>query len=241
MRTYTKEEFMLAVQQSRTIRETLTRLGLHPAGGSYKVFHRAVKLWGVDTSHFVTARNGYYRGQTPDPAQRSLSDYLSNLYPINTSKLKLKIFAEGFREQKCCRCGITEWMGQPAPLELHHIDGDSDNNLPDNLEILCSNCHAQTTNHRRKKNSGRRVKKPKTCPVCGDSILTSSKLCRVCQGHNLRRADYPDLEQLNQETEEMGFEATGRKYGVSGNAVKKILQRGGVSITPRQKKSGSPG
>ena len=35
-------------------------------------------------------------------------------------------------------------MGQPAPLELDHIDGDHWNNELSNLRILCANCHAQT-------------------------------------------------------------------------------------------------
>lgn len=235
MRTYTKEEFMLAVQQSRTIRETLIRLGLHPAGGSYKVFHRAVKLWEVDTSHFVTSRGDCFKGQTPGP-KKPLSYYLSNEHPISSSDLKQKIFAEGFRERKCCRCGITEWQGQPAPLELHHIDGNSDNNLPENLEILCSNCHAQTTNHRRKKNSGHRLPVSKTCSVCGTMIAETSKLCRVCQGHTWRRADYPDPLQLNQETEEIGFKAVGLKYGVTGNSIKKLLQRSGIVVKPRRRR-----
>jgi hypothetical protein len=31
-------------------------------------------------------------------------------------------------------------------LQLDHIDGDSDNNYPKNLRLLCPNCHAQTEN-----------------------------------------------------------------------------------------------
>lgn len=30
------------------------------------------------------------------------------------------------------------------PLEIHHIDGDHKNNKPDNLQILCPNCHSLT-------------------------------------------------------------------------------------------------
>ena len=41
-------------------------------------------------------------------------------------------------------CGITEWMGNPLPFELDHIDGNRSNNCLDNLRMLCPNCHAQT-------------------------------------------------------------------------------------------------
>ena len=43
----------------------------------------------------------------------------------------------------CSRCNRTEWMGQPIPLELDHKDGNSKNNMPVNLRLLCATCHAQ--------------------------------------------------------------------------------------------------
>jgi 5-methylcytosine-specific restriction endonuclease McrA len=43
---------------------------------------------------------------------------------------------------------MTEWLGQPIPLEIDHIDGDSTNNSLDNFRILCPNCHAQTPTYR---------------------------------------------------------------------------------------------
>lgn len=49
---------------------------------------------------------------------------------------------------KCVKCGIgEEWNGEPLTLQLDHIDGDSDNNFPINLRILCPNCHTQTPTH----------------------------------------------------------------------------------------------
>lgn len=38
----------------------------------------------------------------------------------------------------CNKCGYTE---HPEILEVHHIDGDRDNNILENLEVLCPNCH----------------------------------------------------------------------------------------------------
>ena len=45
----------------------------------------------------------------------------------------------------CVLCNIgTEWNGKPLVLQLDHIDGNSDNNMPSNLQLLCPNCHTQT-------------------------------------------------------------------------------------------------
>lgn len=46
---------------------------------------------------------------------------------------------------QCVLCGCGEvYNGKPLILHLDHIDGDSDNNFPKNLRILCPNCHSQT-------------------------------------------------------------------------------------------------
>ena len=51
----------------------------------------------------------------------------------------------------CEECGISEWMNKPISMELHHKDGNHNNNNLDNLEILCPNCHSQTDTFRSKK------------------------------------------------------------------------------------------
>lgn len=45
---------------------------------------------------------------------------------------------------KCNRCKLSEWQGEPLPLELEHKDGNHFNNERDNLEALCPNCHSLT-------------------------------------------------------------------------------------------------
>lgn len=49
---------------------------------------------------------------------------------------------------KCEKCGWGEV--NPAtgkvPLQIHHIDGNSENNVESNLQVLCPNCHSLTEN-----------------------------------------------------------------------------------------------
>lgn len=50
-----------------------------------------------------------------------------------------------FDMRHCSICGIPdEWNNLPLTLHIDHIDGDTYNNDPSNLRIVCPNCHTQT-------------------------------------------------------------------------------------------------
>ncbi len=53
----------------------------------------------------------------------------------------------GLLEEKCSSCGIVEWMGEPAPLDLDHINGVRYDHRLSNIRILCANCHRLTETH----------------------------------------------------------------------------------------------
>ena len=77
-----------------------------------------------------------------------LSEILEGNHPqYGSSKLRVRLIAEGVKEAKCEICNITEWNGKPAPLELDHIDGNNSNHRLENLRIICPNCHHQTPTH----------------------------------------------------------------------------------------------
>lgn len=77
-----------------------------------------------------------------------LIEYLTNSKDIQTNKIRNKLLREGYKEYKCECCGLTEWLGQPIPLEVHHKDGNAHNNVIENYQLLCPNCHAQTDSYR---------------------------------------------------------------------------------------------
>lgn len=61
----------------------------------------------------------------------------------------------------CSVCKNTHWNNAPIPIELDHIDGNSENNLEENLRLICPNCHAQTDTYKGKNIGKGRAKRMK--------------------------------------------------------------------------------
>jgi len=54
-----------------------------------------------------------------------------------------KVLSE-VRGYKCVCCGISEYNNKDITLQVDHADGNAANNSPENLRLLCPNCHSQT-------------------------------------------------------------------------------------------------
>jgi len=48
------------------------------------------------------------------------------------------------RDYKCEVCSLSDWQGNPITLHVDHLNGDPSNDHPDNLRLICPNCHSQT-------------------------------------------------------------------------------------------------
>jgi 5-methylcytosine-specific restriction endonuclease McrA len=75
---------------------------------------------------------------------------------LSFGRLRKRVIYE--QDGKCNLCGIDDWLGKPISLELEHKDGNHYNNLRDNLEALCPNCHSQTPTFRGRNIKGRKQK-----------------------------------------------------------------------------------
>jgi|ERR1017187_1244676 5-methylcytosine-specific restriction endonuclease McrA len=78
-------------------------------------------------------------------------EYLVKPYGGNETLKKYLISRRG---RQCEVCKNTKWQEQEIPLTSHHVDGNANNNLPTNLQLICPNCHALTPNYG-KKNEGK--------------------------------------------------------------------------------------
>jgi hypothetical protein len=145
---YTKEEFVQAIQSSRSIRQVLQKLNVAPWGGNYATCKKYIKELNLDTSHFCG--KGWAKGQKLLYKIVDINEYLMNNKPIQTHALRLRLLKDKILSYKCNNCQNTEWLNKPIPLELHHKNGNSLDNTLSNLELLCPNCHSLTSNHRGK-------------------------------------------------------------------------------------------
>lgn len=142
-----RKEYEEAISKSFSIASACRHLGLKPSGGNYRIIHRAIEEYGIDTSHFTG--QGWNVGLKFQPKEvTDIKDILVEGSHYQSYKLKKRLIKEGLKEIRCECCGLEVWLGRPIPLEMHHINGDNRDNRLENLQLLCPNCHALTDNYR---------------------------------------------------------------------------------------------
>lgn len=180
---WSKENLEEIVKKSYSIADVLRNMGLRAKGGSYKSAWKYIHKYNLDTSHFT----GQIWSHSPLISEKerklnSLDDILQENTNFKSHILKQRLIEAGLKENKCEICGIKDWQGEAITLELHHINGNHYDNRLENLQILCPNCHSQTSNYRKRKSykkqnrntpeplSNNHKLKYKICPICKKSF-----------------------------------------------------------------------
>ena len=242
------------MDESCSYAEVLRKLGLRDCGGNYATLKRKIEIEEINLDAInrnrIIANKQRANSQHKDGTFKQpvpLEDVLTgNAKILSSYHLKDRLIKEGYKEKKCERCGLTEWLGEPIPLHLHHKDGNHDNNLMNNLEILCPNCHALTDNYTgknikiTKRSKSDKIKKklksdkiktkirPKKsqdiCPICKINYLSKrASMCMECY----RKNQFPDIarEQLKEEIRMYSFLKVGEKHNVSDNTIRKWCKK----------------
>jgi hypothetical protein len=156
VRRWTDDQLGDAVATSRSVRSTIKKLGLVPAGGNYDQVQRRIRELALDISHFTGT--AWSRGlKMPYAPKRSLEQLLVAGRWTSSQKLKQRLIRAGLKPACCELCSWAECSADGrVPIELDHINGNHDDNRIENLRILCPNCHSLQPTHRGRNQRRRR-------------------------------------------------------------------------------------
>jgi hypothetical protein len=205
------------IKESRTYTETLRKLGLRAAGGNFKTLKKNIEKYELDITHFDSSnvRKEKLSDYRTLFMKKDLSDYLIENSTYSRTHLKKRLYCEGFKEKKCELCGQDEiWNGNKMSLILDHINGVWDDNRIENLRIVCPNCNATLDTH-----CGKQKNKYKKDEY--RKMISEGKIQHYL---SKRKVDRPEYQLLIKEIDEIGYSATGRKYGVSDNSIRKWVK-----------------
>ncbi len=218
---YQKEFLEKKVKESHNYSDLTRSIGLKPHCGNRFTVKKYIKEYNIDISHF-DFKADYSTRKKRD--KKPLLNILQENTSVCTSSLKKRLYTEGLKLPICEICGQDElWRGKKMSLILDHINGNNNDNRIENLRIICPNCNA-TLDTYGGKNIKQKPKKTKYFCNCGNEITRKAKSCVKCSEINQRKSNRPSLKTLKEEIEKLGYKGTGRKYGVSDNAIRKWLK-----------------
>ena len=166
-KNFTKEEIEQFVKDSISFRELQQKIGYSASSGSaHKILEKVLDDYNIDYSHF--------KGHAWNKEMSKYEDALTDFGTHNWPAIKKQLFQE--REYKCECCGISEWNNKPIKLQVHHIDGNHNNNVRNNLMILCPNCHSQTDNWTYRKNQN-----GITDEMFLEALHNTANICQACR------------------------------------------------------------
>lgn len=177
----------------------------------YDTLNKYLKILGIDYNG-----NPNRTGLPHTEARKTLEIYFKNEQKIGASALRKKLIRDGYKEAKCENCGLTEWMGLPIPLELHHKNFNHYDNSLENLQILCSCCHKQI--HGYNNNNINKTTVPK---------ISVQKRIKEKQAKAPKEPQYNIGEVLSLLREHKNFTRVGKILGISDNGVRKRLKING--------------
>ena len=235
IRKKAEEEFVDLVKKylpvSNSLNHLCNNLGLKGVDGYYKKLNRIIEEYNLSTEHFGTIKLSNNGGGRNKYTAMSDEEFFVKGVKRHGESIIKRLVDGGYKEYKCegDNCGINEWNGKPLRLQVHHINGDHNDNRIENLQLLCPNCHTQTDTYAR------------------SNVVNTNGFKITKRVKEISNIEHKQKNKLNMATEILiedfkslkSFSAVGKKYGVSDNAIRKKTKKLGIYdeirqfITPR--------
>lgn len=213
--TLSHGEFQRLLDESHSVSELLRRLNLNGRSGNHRTVLKRLEEGMFNLNRFRENRklDDAIRGKRVGALRAiSLDRILVQNSTHPTSKLKHRLLKERVLENRCNICGLLPtWNEKPLSLQLDHINGVSNDNRLENLQIVCPNCHTQTKTY-----AGKRLRKKK--------VYETSRQKRQRYIAQRKVAVRPSKRMLTAKVEKLGYCETGRLYGVTDNTIRKWLR-----------------
>jgi hypothetical protein len=220
---YTKEILADAVAVSSSFAGVLRYLGLIQSGGTQCHVKKRIEFYDIDFSHFTGKL--WSKGKVLERLRLKASDILvlSDKDRRSTASQLKRALLEIGRMYICEGCGVeSTYNDAPITLQIDHINGDWTNNLETNLRFMCPNCHSQTPNYGRRKDSKPKVPK----------IIRSRQPKIKIKVPRPRKFDV-DADELHKLVWSMPTTKVALMFGVSDNAVAKRCKLLSIDKPPR--------
>ena len=244
MKTINEEALVTAVLNAKNMTQVMMNLKRADSSAGRKTIKKYIAKYEINISHFETAKERYERVLRPYQDKNIRIDnsniFIENSTYLSGVNLKKRLFEDGLKERICEKCGQNEiWNGEKISLILDHINGIHNDNRIENLQILCPNCNATLLTHCRGSKGliPKKIKKsiisvpkiilPKSSKIIVEKInaVNGEKISHYKNISLLQRKSIrPSYEQLVDEINELGYSGTGKKYGVSDNAIRKWIK-----------------
>ena len=200
--------------------EVCRRMGVGSRGSSPDLVWKHINLLGISTFHFDGKAVWREALEMKRSIQRlPIERWLVVKSPANSVVLKSRLVSERILEEKCAGCKLPPiWSGKRLVLQLEHKNGIHDDCRIENLELLCPNCHSQTST------------------FCGRNNAKVQKIKNLNkQRHHpgLKKIEWPSPQEIGILAWIIPTTSIAKDLGVSDKAVDKYMKKFGLDKPPR--------
>lgn len=200
---YTPNQLQELLDSSSSYKEVLRKLNMCDHGANYDTLKKIIDEYKLDLTIITKNRSELNKEllyNLHGSHRKTLEEiFVENSTYTHGNNIKKKLFEYGLKQYVCEYCGLSEWLGEPIPLQVHHENGIHNDNRLENIKLICPNCHALTDTFAGKNiDRSKQKKKEKKKRVAKKGISEDGKrlydgygnykvLCPVCKIHFMNK------------------------------------------------------